>query len=337
MLVKDDGTNGATVEVKSDNFTIEEGAVHVISGAATTTLKLTGQVGLVKGNLLVDDKGVLDISAQTTVAEGETEPAGLGTVTLADGSNTVVSGSINVNNGTLIVDDNATLAAAQDGAKINVNATTGGTATQGTLQISSDNLKAYLTGKDGTNDLKYNSITAAGVVGDGDGTGASGAVMLSGGRLELTGDENIDIAKTFMFSGATTAQTGMITLNTSAQSTVYAKNMTLSSKVTKDLATGDAGVGSALVIEAETLTLGSETLATASESSFGFSGAKAQNLVLLAEDGNLNLQDQVTLSAVNVTTNGDETVVVGDDGKMLYGPATTPDGYAIDANGLWHA
>ena len=28
---------------------------------------------------------------------------------------------------------------------------------------------------------------------------------------------------------------------------------------------------------------------------------------------------------------------VGNDGVMLYGPATTPDGYAIDANGLWHA
>ena len=27
---------------------------------------------------------------------------------------------------------------------------------------------------------------------------------------------------------------------------------------------------------------------------------------------------------------------VGNDGVMLYGPATTPDGYAIDANGLWH-
>ena len=27
---------------------------------------------------------------------------------------------------------------------------------------------------------------------------------------------------------------------------------------------------------------------------------------------------------------------VGDDGVMLYGPATTPDGYTIDANGLWH-
>ena len=28
---------------------------------------------------------------------------------------------------------------------------------------------------------------------------------------------------------------------------------------------------------------------------------------------------------------------VGNDGVMLYGPATTPDGYTIDANGLWHA
>ncbi len=28
---------------------------------------------------------------------------------------------------------------------------------------------------------------------------------------------------------------------------------------------------------------------------------------------------------------------VGNDGKMLYGPTTTPDGYALDANGLWHA
>ena len=313
MLVKDDGTNGATVEVKSDNFTIEEGAVHVISGAATTTLKLTGQVGLVKGNLFVDDKGVLDISAQTTVAEGETEPAGLGTVTLAEGSNTVVSGSINVNNGTLIVEDGATLAASKAGATINVNATTGGTATQGTLQISSDNLKAYLTGKDGTNDLKYNSITAAGVVGDGDGTGASGAVVLSGGTLYLT-DEEVDLAKTFNFSGASSAQNGMITVITgSTNSTIAGKHLILSNKLTKD-GSNDAGVGSLLMLDAETLTLGEAGKDMSTVTDFGFSGATTQNFE--AKGNNFVLKNQVTLSAVDVTTNGNETVVVGEEGTI---------------------
>ena len=318
MLVKDDAKTSGTVTIESDNFTLGAGSVHVISGSdasKTATTKFAGQVGIVNGNLLVDANGILDISAQTSVAAGETAPAGLGTVKLASGSNTVVSGTINVNNGTLIVDDYAILQASKAGATINVNANSSADPkTAGTLQISKAKLDAYLKGGA---DNQYHAITAAtGAVAEELTDGASGAVMLSGGRLELTGDENIDIAKTFKFSGTATAQAGTINLNTSAQSTVYAKNMTLSSKVTKDLATGDAGVGSALVIEAETLTLGADDLASGDESSFGFSGAKAQNLVLLAEDGNLNLQDQVTLSAVDVTTNGKETVVVGDDGTI---------------------
>ena len=316
MLVKDDASTSGTLTIESDNFTLDSGAVHVISGSDTSktaTTKLAGQVSVINGNLLIDANGILDISAQTTVAQGEPEPAGLGTVTLADGSNTVVSGSINVNNGTLIVDNGATLAAAQDGAKINVNATTGGTATQGTLQISSDNLKAYLTGKDGTNDLKYNSITAAGVVGDGDGTGASGAVVLSGGTIELTDDE-VDLATAFHFSGAAAAQNGMITVLTgSSNSTIAGKHLILSDKLTKD-GSAEAGVGTLLSLEAETLTLGEDGKDMSTVTDFGFSGATAQNFE--AAGTGLVLNNQVNLSAVREVTQNGQVIIEGDTGTI---------------------
>ena len=312
MLVKDDGTNGATVEVKSDNFTIKEGAVHVISGAETTNLKFTGQTGLVKGNLLVDDKGVFDISAQTTVAEGETEPAGLGTVTLADGSNTVVSGSINVNNGTLIVKDGATLQASKAGATINVNANSGANpATAGTLQISKAELDAYLKGGA---ENQYHAITAAtGAVAEGLTDGASGAVMLSGGRLELTGDENIDLATSFNFSGTTsTATAGLINVNTSAAATIYAKNMTLSKALTKN-GSDPAGTTS-LMLDAETLTLGKAGESLAAVTDFGFSGATAQNFE--AAGTGLVLNNQVNLSAVREVTQNGQVIIEGDTGTI---------------------
>ena len=49
------------------------------------------------------------------------------------------------------------------------------------------------------------------------------------------------------------------------------------------------------------------------------------------------VQNGVMLRNAWVWRDATSAYYVGDDGKMLYGPATTPDGYAIDANGLWHA
>ena len=49
------------------------------------------------------------------------------------------------------------------------------------------------------------------------------------------------------------------------------------------------------------------------------------------------VQNGVMLRNAWVWRDATSAYYVGDDGKMLYGPATTPDGYVIDANGLWHA
>ena len=313
MLVKNHTSTSGTLNIETDNFTLGADSVHVISGSdasKTATTKFAGQVGIVNGNLLVDANGILDISAQTSVAAGETAPAGLGTVKLASGSNTVVSGSINVNNGTLIVDDKATLAAAKDGAAINVNSNSSAD-TAGALQISSAKLDAYLKGGA---DNQYKAITAAdGTVAPSGSNGASGAITISGGTLYLT-DEEVDLAKTFTFSGASSAQNGMITVITtgSTNSTIAGKHLILSNKLTKD-GSNDAGVGSVLSLEAETLTLG-EDGEDMSTTDFGFSGATTQNFE--AKGNNFVLKNQVTLSAVDVTTNGNETVVEGEEGTI---------------------
>ena len=299
MLVKTNGTNTGTLDIKSDNFTIDTDAVHVISGGnVAATTKFTGTTGLVKGNLFVDKNAVFDISTKD----------GAGTVTLDSGSNTVVSGSINVNDGTLIVKDDAILQASKDGATIKVNGVSA-SSTAGTLQISKDQLNAYLKGGD---DNKYFAITAAdGSVADTGTAGASGAILLSGGTIDLPDDE-VDLATAFHFSGHTAATAGLITIDTGADnSTIVGKHLTLSTKLTKGDNSTAAGTQSKLLLEAETLTLGKE--GTTANEDFGFSGATAQNFEAA---GTLVLKNQVNLSAVDVTTNGTETSVVGEDGTI---------------------
>ena len=314
MLVKDDASTSGTVTIETDNFTLGADSVHVISGSdasKTATTKFAGQVGIVNGNLLVDANGILDISAQTSVAAGETAPAGLGTVKLASGSNTVVSGTINVNNGTLIVDDDAILQASKAGATINVNANSSAPATAGTLQISSTKLNAYLKGGA---DNQYHAITAAtGAVAEELTDGESGAVVLSGGRLELTDDE-VDLATAFHFSGATAAQNGMITVNISAgNSTIAGKHLILSTKLTKN-GTEEAGTNTKLVLDAETLTLGKAGESLSAVTDFGFSGATAKNFEVAGTG--LVLNNQVNLSATREVTQNGQVIIEGDTGTI---------------------
>ena len=280
MLVKNVSSQTGTLEIKSDDFTIDTDAVHVISGDAAITTKFTGTTGLVKGNLFVDNNGVFDISTKE----------GKGTVTLASGSNTVVSGSINVNDGSLIVNDGAILQASKAGATIKVNGVSA-SSTAGTLQISKDKLKAYLKGGD---DNKYFEITAAdGSVADAGTAGLSGAVVLSGGTLHLT-DDKVDLATDFHFSGHTAATAGLITIHTGADnSTIVGKHLTLSTKLTKGDNSTAANTNTKLVLEAETLTLGKE--GTTANEDFGFLSATAQNFEAA---GTLVLKNQVNLSAV---------------------------------------
>ena len=306
--------SGTNVTIEAQNLDFNSGSVHVVGdGTNAVTEKFTGQTGSIEGNLLVASGSTLQLDTATTVAEGETAPAGLGTVTLENGSNTVVSGTLTINNGTLAVADGATLAAAQDKATINVNASgSGQTATAGTLQISSSDLTAYLTGKDGTNALKYNSISAAGVVGNGDGTGASGSVMMSGGTIEFTDTAAVEVSD-FDFSGSTAAA-GYIGF--ASASTFRANHFTVSDKLTS---------GGSLMLESETLTLGSSSFDD-SANNFAFSGATTQNLIVQSKNGqNLTLKDKVTL---DVTVGGDTEVA--DETGSITGALTIGSGGSLE-------
>ena len=306
--------SGTNVTIEAQNLDFNSGSVHVVGdGTNAVTEKFTGQTGSIEGNLLVASGSTLQLDTATTVAEGETAPAGLGTVTLESGSNTVVSGTLTINNGTLAVADGATLAAAQDKATINVNASgSGQTATAGTLQISSSDLTAYLTGKDGTNALKYNSISTAGAVGHGDGTGASGSVMMSGGTIKFTDTAAVEVSD-FDFSGSTAAA-GYIGF--ASASTFRANHFTVSDKLTS---------GGSLMLESETLTLGSSSFDD-SANNFAFSGATTQNLIVQSKNGqNLTLKDKVTL---DVTVGGDTEVA--DETGSITGDLTIGSGGSLE-------
>ena len=66
-------------------------------------------------------------------------------------------------------------------------------------------------------------------------------------------------------------------------------------------------------------------------------GTAPTKWICTAKDTWYFVQNGVMLRNAWVWRDATSAYYVGDDGKMLYGPATTPDGYAIDANGLWHA
>ena len=65
-------------------------------------------------------------------------------------------------------------------------------------------------------------------------------------------------------------------------------------------------------------------------------GTAPTRWICSAKDTWYYVENGVMLRNAWVWRDANSAYYVGDDGKMWYGPATTPDGYAIDANGLWH-
>ena len=174
MLVANGANKGNTLTVDSDTFTINQGAVHVVSSADSgkaVTEKFTGSTANIGGNVLITAESTLDLSTDITGTE-----ANDGVVTLADGSNTVVGGTIAVNKGTLDVASGAALHAAEGATAAKIEVKNNSAADSVTLKINSTTLKSFLDGG------KYASIDAAtGAVGAANSaTGTQGQITFSG-------------------------------------------------------------------------------------------------------------------------------------------------------------
>ena len=306
LFISDAGaTSGATITIESKKLDAAADSVHVIyDDSKAFTEEFKGQSATIAGNLLVGQSGTLVLEPKTT-AEGEVE--GLGTVTLAKGSNTVITGALKVNAGTLVVESGAALNATAATAKITV---VGDDDAHATLRIDSDTLKGYIAGGS-----KYVQIGNDGTLGtSADQTGVNALFELSGGRLEFKNTESIDLATDFKLSGTATA--GMITVNTSKGGTIYGQNLTVS-KTLNNGAQGELnGSTSNLKLEAEKLTLGSSTLVQADEKDLGFASAQARHLTVVAADGTFTLANTVNLAATRSVEQNGQTIIEADSGTI---------------------
>ncbi|HIV54850.1 MAG TPA: hypothetical protein H9898_03600 [Candidatus Anaerobiospirillum stercoravium] len=242
--------------ISVDTYTINSDASHVISGSDSkyVTEIFNGQTANFAGNLLIASGNTWQLEPTIPAKEAE-RVSGAGFVTLADGSNTVVGGTITVNSGTLTVAEGAKLHASGTAGVIEV--LDASDTSDSVLTISSNNLTRFLTGKDTADSgSTYTEIKADGTLGEANkATGASGAIVLSGGRLELTDTTPIEL-NTFSFKAidGTDGTKGVISFHSGSANTIYAQDLVLKGQ----LKSGDDTISANknLWLESHTLTLG---------------------------------------------------------------------------------
>ena len=302
MLVENGANKGNTLTVASDTFTIDQDAVHVISSEASAKAvieKFTGSTANIGGNVLITAESTLDLSTDITGTE-----ANDGVVTLAEGSNTVVGGTIAVNKGTLDVASGAALHAAEGatGAKIEVK--NNNEADSVTLKIDSSALDSFLNGG------QYTAINEDGSLGDANAaSGDKGQITLSGGAtnklavLYLTDTDEVDLSD-FNFSGGGAAK-GVI--YTQSNAVIKGNDIRISEQLTNGT-TDLTGSSSNIKIEATSLTLGDNNDAA---TDYGFKSAQVANLYNGA-NGAITLGNPVTLDA----TVGADNIETDANGKF---------------------
>ena len=322
LLLADSGA-GNTIDV--DDFELKSGAFHVVSGASATSQTIKGHTGDVYGNVLVGTNGTLVLSNSDKINEETQEVIAEANVTVHEGANVQLTGTLNISGGTLTVNEGAKLYATTDagtGTAGSIVVNKSGDI-NGTLAIDSTTLSQFLKGTDAEGTaLEYKAIeqgsTANSYKMETVATASGGSVILSDGILEITGtsaSKSFDLAglNFVQKSDATAGVKNTIVLNSGSgvtQNTIVSDFLTVSDKLQSGGTPIDSD--SKLVIEAETLTLGKTSAAVTD--ALGFSGAFTQNLKVLApENQAFTLQDAVTL---DVTVDGDQ-VLEGESGSII--------------------
>ena len=327
LLLADSGASN-TIDV--DDFELKSGAFHVVSGTGVKQT-FTGYTGDVYGNVSIGGGSTLILSNTDRPAEPENDVEAIdANVTVHEGANVQLTGTLSISGGTLTVNEGAKLYATTDagtGTSGSIVVSKKDT-TNGTLAIDSTTLSQFLKGTDAEGTaLEYKAIeqgsTANSYKMETVATASGGSVILSDGILEITGTS---ASKSFDLAGlsfvqkadATAGVKNTIVLNSGSgvtQNTIVSDFLTVSDK----LQSGGTAITSAskLVIEAkDTLTLG-DTDDFTSANAFGFNEAKAKNLVLKVKSGSdFVLQDKVTLSATREVTQNGEVIIEGDTGTI---------------------
>lgn len=248
-----------------------------IDGEKSGTISLAGKAA--------DNRGVLHFKSGSTIDLKAGTQSG-GTLHI---SKTTTNGSI------VKFDKGVTLKSTGSGKGGVINVSGSGATSLSEIHTDAKVLTDFLAGTGGvagTVDLKANSA------------------------LKIIDDVTVDLAATsnsvsgttvgLVVSGGTAAAAGK--LNLSAESTLQAKNFTVSKKLADEL-------DSKLNIKAdETLTLGSNDYS--GTTTFKFKSAEAKNLTLQASGGTLTLDDNVTLRSLTTKEVDGKTKVVAGEGKI---------------------
>ena len=155
LLLADSGA-GNTIDV--DDFELKSGAFHVVSGASDTSQTIKGHTGDVYGNVLVGTNGTLVLSNSDKINEETQEVITEANVTVHEGANVQLTGTLNISGGTLTVNEGAKLYATTDagtGTSGSIVVNKSGDI-NGTLAIDSTTLSQFLKGTDAEDTaLKY--------------------------------------------------------------------------------------------------------------------------------------------------------------------------------------
>ena len=300
LMITEDGDDNVT---KTKSYKLELGAFKVVSGNGTKET-FAGHTASIAGNLSIGSgaEWVLAATDDTT-----TETVTEGTTTFESGANVQVGGTLTVSGGTLTVADGAQLVAteASDGTTKagTIVVTKNSTNEAGTLKISSADLKDFLTAKDASgNTITYNEIktndddkyivdTETDPAPEAD----KGSILLSGGILELSDINRIDLADGFSFSGgATNGKAGMILVGSSDGGTVKGHDLMISKALS-----GGIDATKELTVEADILTIGGSLTSNTETklSDFKVKNFKAHDEVILdANDGSNEFTIDQTLT-----------------------------------------
>ena len=247
---------GSVNKVLVDDFTVENGAFKVISGAAAVGETFQGKTASVEsgGNFLVGTSGTWTI-ADGTAAGKTIHPD----VTFKTGSNVQVDGQIVVSGGLLTIESGAGLhATTAPSSNLSGSIVVAEKGTNQGLEIDSSVLKSFLTAKDTYHDITTDA-SGAYITAESGSEDVAGSVVLKAGRLTFS-DQSVELSNFGFVSGdGTSGSAGAIVL--SGSNVIGGNDISIAHKLTENgKADGTALSGVTLHVSPDgILTLGDGT------------------------------------------------------------------------------
>ena len=271
------GPAQAGAHVLGKSLTVNGGVVSFESGAASGKSVYGVQNTVLNGGILNVKNGSL-----TTVDLGDAANK----ISLTSGSHLVLAGDLGVTKGTIEVGSDSVLAASADTGKLILGSATSQPDYSAVLKLSSKQLGSFLTGKVGDAKLKYkNEANIYDAKTDNDLSDAATGILnlKSGGTVELTDTDAVDIATNKAFAFNASAAAGKIYAEAG---TIKGAQLTVSKSLTN---------ARAVEIAAKDLTLGSTDFE--GKAALGVGNFWAENVTLVKNKSKEEflLQDKLQL------------------------------------------